>query len=118
MTQQITFSEAFKALKQVAIKIKNTHNNSTILIHNDQPKQSKRIFHADKNKQRKKANIEDIKARTKCMACGKTSLSFTYNPECLKKILEKLAESKSKKEDETTETPTKSLFPQGVSEKT
>lgn len=92
-TPTISFSEAVCALKQVHITPKN--KGSMIATNLAEPGITKTI--------RKRSRIDEIKARTKCMACGRQGHWFKDNDECAKKMEAKLAEREKERQNERSD---------------
>lgn len=86
-TPNISFSEAANALKKVQITKQLTPTCTTMMAR--RMREPEELGY--ENPIRKRARIEEIKGRTKCMACGLPGHCFKDNPRCMRMMDEKLA---------------------------
>lgn len=106
-TPSILFSEAANAIKQVKITKEPAPENSTFL--------SKRSFEPETEyNPMKRTRLDEIKARTKCMACGRLGHWFKDNPRCAKMMADKHASKRlregSAASEQDKDKPSSSFF--------
>lgn len=104
-TPTIKFADDVATIKKITIQIPmkepTLYANITLRDSDNQNKRSQEQEYAHPNKIR--TRIEDIKARTKCMACGRVGHWFKDRPECAHEMQERNTDKNKNPSDDTNQ---------------
>lgn len=104
-TPIISFSDAVISLKKFSVQ--SSKDASTLYANNADQDPKRRYDQGDDRPYKRRTQLEDMKEKTKFMACGKLGHSFKDRHECLKRMQEKLSSSN---DNETNDPNIKSIF--------